>query len=116
MRPRDRNEERALGEWMADRYTRSPGAAAVAAIAVRLGLGEVRLAATTPYLAYVVDAPAGPALDALAAYASCVMEASVHVLSLEMTPEWRRAQLWAAAPSLGSVDSIRQPPPDPANP
>ncbi len=56
-----------LGQRIADLYIHSPGAAAVAAMAEQLGLGSIRLAATTPHLTYVVNAPAGPALDALAA-------------------------------------------------
>lgn len=87
-----------LGQAMADIYTRSPEAAAVAAMARHLGLGEVRLAGTTPYLTYVVSAAPGPSVDALGAYASVVMEAVVTVLSLPTLPEWRRAAVWETAP------------------
>lgn len=83
---------------MAKLYTRSQGAGAMAAMAVHLGLGEVRLASTSPYLVYVVDAPPGPSLEALAAYATVVMETSVTVLSLQTIPVWRRTQVWNGSP------------------
>lgn len=87
-----------LNHVMADLYTRSPGAAAVADMARHLGLGEVRLAGTTPYLTYVVDAPHGPPLEALAAYATVALETGVTVLSLASLPPWRRTPVWASAP------------------
>ncbi len=98
-----------LGQVMADLYTRSPGAAAVAAMARHLGLGEVRLAGTTPYLTYVVDAPHGPSLEALAAYATVALETGVTVLSLGTLPAWRRAVVWAAAPVVPAPPADRAP-------
>lgn len=85
---------------MADHHTRSPGAVAVADLAAQLGLGAVRLAVTTPCLSYVVNAPSAASAEALAAYASVVMETSVHVLSLEALPVWRRDKLWGLAPPV----------------
>lgn len=85
---------------MADLYTRSAAAGAVAAMAAHLGLGEVRLAGTTPYLTYVVDAPPGPSVDALAAYATLALETSVMIIALSTLPEWRRAPVWSGAPTV----------------
>lgn len=85
--------ELGLGQAMADIYTRSADAAAVAAMAQHLGLGELRLAGTTPYLSYVVDASAGPSLDALTAYATVAFGAPTTVLALASVPPARRAAL-----------------------
>ncbi|GLC28286.1 hypothetical protein [Roseisolibacter agri] len=81
-------------------YTESPAAAAVGAMAARLGLGEVRLTAISPYLTYLVDAPLGREVETLAAYASVALETTTTVLALETLPPSRRAQAWAAGRSV----------------
>lgn len=82
---------------IADLYTQSPGAAAIAAEARRQGLGEVRLAGTTPFTTLVVDVPADTRLASLSAFASEAMDASVDVVALCTYPEWRRARIWDVA-------------------
>lgn len=108
----DRRLDAGLGQAMADLYTRSPDAAAVAAMARHLGLGELRLAATTPHVAYVVDPPADldaptreARLDALSAYAIVTLRAQAGVLALDDVPAPRRASLWAGAPVVRSAPS-----------
>lgn len=80
---------------MADIYTCPPTAAAMARY---LGLAELRLAGTTPCVPSVVDAPPGPSLDALTAYATVAYGAAATVRPIGSVPPARRSALWAAAP------------------
>jgi hypothetical protein len=101
----------AFSQQLTSVYTSSAEAQAIAAHAEATGVGEVRVAATSPFLAYVVRAPKGPAVEALASYASTVWAMLVHVHALETFPEPQRTRIWneaervAAGPGPGGPAS-----------